>query len=575
MRLRRNLRPLLFTIPLGVVAAFSCTTDERLFGAETDGTGGDGGAAGSRNEPASCSDGDLNGDETDVDCGGSCSPCDDGKTCSEPSDCSGERCTSEKTCCTPVEAAALCEDKCGVLTTCEEEVDCGGCVGEATCGGSGTDNVCGCPQPPCALWSESFGDASKDEVTSIAVDSEGNVYIFGTFTGSIEFGEETLTAQSATSDVFLAKFSARGEPLWSKNFGVGPSGEHTAVDVAVDVADNVILLASAFGVMNFGGDDLVADTDIVLAKLTADGEHVFSAAYGDDYLDTPKAVSIDPATNEIFITGAFSGNLKFGSLTSMTAAVNSSYFDVFLARFNATGVPQYSQRFGGNFNQYGESLSVTGDHVYLAGTFAGALDFGGNPLSAEGSDDLVVAKLYKTTFGHAWSRRYGNDYVYGSKVAADLEGNAYVAGNFYGELAFEDPPLSSNGGDLFLAKFAPNGTVLWSRQYTNIELQDLELTPEGDLLLAGWTSKDFDLGGGTITVNSSGDVVIARLTSDGEHVWSRAFGSTSGQQNARAITSAPGGITWVAADFEGTLDFGLGSYPTQGARDIALAKFAP
>lgn len=41
---------------------------------------------------ASCSDREKNGDESDVDCGGSCSPCPNDKTCSKNSDCESEFC---------------------------------------------------------------------------------------------------------------------------------------------------------------------------------------------------------------------------------------------------------------------------------------------------------------------------------------------------------------------------------------------------------------------------------------------------------------------------------------------------
>ena len=40
----------------------------------------------------SCADGLHNGDETDVDCGGSCPPCAEGLQCNEPSDCSSGNC---------------------------------------------------------------------------------------------------------------------------------------------------------------------------------------------------------------------------------------------------------------------------------------------------------------------------------------------------------------------------------------------------------------------------------------------------------------------------------------------------
>jgi len=52
--------------------------------------------------PPSCTDGILNQDETDIDCGGGCSPCDPGSTCGGPEDCVSGLCQGG-TCllCTP------------------------------------------------------------------------------------------------------------------------------------------------------------------------------------------------------------------------------------------------------------------------------------------------------------------------------------------------------------------------------------------------------------------------------------------------------------------------------------------
>lgn len=51
-----------------------------------------------------CSDGIENGDETDVDCGGSCAPCSTGASCSSNSDCSGDWCRSD-TCSVRIEGS--------------------------------------------------------------------------------------------------------------------------------------------------------------------------------------------------------------------------------------------------------------------------------------------------------------------------------------------------------------------------------------------------------------------------------------------------------------------------------------
>ncbi len=87
------------------------------------------GARGSVCAPARCDDGRLNGAESDVDCGGQCVACSDGKACRGSVDCVSGVCTSGRC------AAPLCTD--GVLNGTETDVDCG-----ERCPGCGLNQAC-------------------------------------------------------------------------------------------------------------------------------------------------------------------------------------------------------------------------------------------------------------------------------------------------------------------------------------------------------------------------------------------------------------------------------------------------
>jgi hypothetical protein len=68
---------------------------------------------------ATCSDGAENGDESDVDCGGSCSACAEGKKCDSNYDCSSGYCNEQDVC-----EQATCDD--GFVNQGESDIDCGG-----------------------------------------------------------------------------------------------------------------------------------------------------------------------------------------------------------------------------------------------------------------------------------------------------------------------------------------------------------------------------------------------------------------------------------------------------------------
>ncbi len=70
-------------------------------------------------KPATCTDLELNGDETDIDCGGSCPKCELNKNCLANSDCYSGFCNSSNKCAKP-----SCDD--GIKNGDETDIDCGG-----------------------------------------------------------------------------------------------------------------------------------------------------------------------------------------------------------------------------------------------------------------------------------------------------------------------------------------------------------------------------------------------------------------------------------------------------------------
>ncbi len=55
-------------------------------------------------------------------------------------------------------------------------------------------------------WSHRFGGAGADRATSVAIDSERQVYVTGAFTGKVTFGEKRIEGGEGT-DVFVTKLS--------------------------------------------------------------------------------------------------------------------------------------------------------------------------------------------------------------------------------------------------------------------------------------------------------------------------------------------------------------------------------
>jgi hypothetical protein len=179
-------------------------------------------------------------------------------------------------------------------------------------------------------WSKGFGDGVDDveNVGVAAVDSANNVFLTGSFKGSINLGGKTLTAAGA-SDVFVAKIDSGGNHLWSKSYG--NAAAQTGYAAATDHEGNVFVTGGFAGSIDFGGDLLpsAGQDDVFVAKLDGNGNRLWSKAYGDPSVQDAYAIATDKAGDAV-VAGVFSGAIDFGGgpLTTKTP----TDVDMFLAK---------------------------------------------------------------------------------------------------------------------------------------------------------------------------------------------------------------------------------------------------
>jgi hypothetical protein len=69
------------------------------------------------------------------------------------------------------------------------------------------------------LWAKSAGGVLDEEAQGISTDAGGNVFISGYFSSpTVAFGNSTIT-NVGTSNIFVAKYDASGNPLWAQSAG--------------------------------------------------------------------------------------------------------------------------------------------------------------------------------------------------------------------------------------------------------------------------------------------------------------------------------------------------------------------
>lgn len=149
--------------------------------------------------------------------------------------------------------------------------------------------------------------------------------------------------------------------------------------------------------------------------------------WGGTGADEGKALAVDSA-GYTWTIGKFASSMPVGS-TNLTSAGNS---DVFVARFDSSGVAQWAVRLGGSTADEGLALALSpaGDAVAIAGKFTGTAAFGAVSLTSAGGNDAFVAKL-DSSGAVLWAVGIGSTSAdEATAVAFNAAGDVFVTGSF-------------------------------------------------------------------------------------------------------------------------------------------------
>jgi hypothetical protein len=404
---------------------------------------------------------------------------------------------------------------------------------------------------PVHQWSQQFGSSDADVGNGIAADGNGNVLVTGHY--------------GPGGDAFVAKYDANGIQQWIRWFGPGKG-----YDVAVDASGNVFV-TGALGTYPMGANPIV---DILIKKFDASGTEQWSKTFIGPSYDEGIGIATDLLGN-VVMTGRFTGSIDFGGGPRTSVGID----DIIVAKFDANGAHLWSRSFGSTSSDYGLAIVVDeSGNVFVTGAFHGSVDFGGGTLMSAGGFDMFVAK-YDAGGIHQWSHRYGSPGIhdYAVDVALDAFDDIVVTGTFTGAVDFGGGPLTSVGsGDIFIAKYDATGTHQWSKHFgtlANNQGTSLAVDVLGDIVVTGYFNDAVDFGGGSLSSAGQDDIFLAKFDADGTHEWSERFGDTSYDYGG-AVAMDPAGNISITGAFIGAIDFGGGPLTSAGWEDMYVAKFA-
>ncbi len=329
----------------------------------------------------------------------------------------------------------------------------------------------------------------------------------------------------------------------------GSAGTEMGMGIHVDHDGNVYSTGDIAQTVTFGegGGNQVALTaqslDAFICKQDSTGLVKWAYGIGGSGSDRGLKVTTDK-DGFVYLLGYYSGTVDFdpGSGNEMRTADKN--MDGFVLKLSQEGAFEWVTTFGGT--PKGFDLDSLGN-VYVTGSFGGAAKFGTNTITANGTNNIFVAKMdNKGQF--AWSHGIGAAGARGIQqqglgLCVDAENNVIITGNYSGTVDFNpgaatnNMSSNNNSADIFLLKLSSSGLYIWAKSIGGTDSDyghALVADKQNNIYLTGYFggTTNFHTGSGTLNLTANGimDGFAAKYNANGDVVWARQFGANNMDQ---------------------------------------------
>ena len=237
--------------------------------------------------------------------------------------------------------------------------------------------------------------------------------------------------------------------------------------------------------------------------------------------------------------------------------INLAIVIISLNAFSQVGF-QWAQTSGHPF--YGETTTRlaadTDGNVFVAGGFIDTAAFGTRSIVSNGGADFFIAK-HNAAGETLWlAGDGGTDYEKIHGVSVSHEG-VFVCGTFYGtcEIGAESFP-SMGSQDIFLASYDLEGNFSWAKHIGSPKTDYIKAVcndPDGNMFITGYFYDSISFGDTSIYAHAGSDIFIAKYSSSGDLTWLRQASGSSSDQSYSISCNEAGDIIFTGSFFDDIL----------------------
>ena len=221
------------------------------------------------------------------------------------------------------------------------------------------------------------------------------------------------------------------------------------------------------------------------------------------------------------------------AVTGQTNSYGAGDWDMFLAKYDASGNLSWNKTWGGAGVDYGKSIVQTSDGGYAVT---------GHTVSY-GADMFLVK--YDASGNLSWSKTWGGASTdYGQSLVQTSDGGYAITGYTVS--------YGAGGADVFLAKYDASGNLSWNKTWGGTSADygcSLVQTSDGGYAITGQTTS---YGAGSY------DMFLVKYDSSGNFSWNKIWGGTNIDSGQSLVQTSDGG--YATSGY--TSNFGTGNYYT-------------
>jgi hypothetical protein len=422
------------------------------------------------------------------------------------------------------------------------------------------------------LWSTYYGRTGNDVGNDIVVDTYGGIYIAGSSSSMSAFAlnSQQIVYGGGPKDGFVLKLFPDGSLEWCSYYG--GSGDEQITSLAVGFQGEVYFIGETSSTDLVTMDALQGTygggaSDFYLGMIDPGGFLLRYTYFGGSGAELAGDLI---ATNDfnLYFTGTTSSSTGMAVGGAQNTFGGGAY-DGFFAKINTGNMIEWASYIGGPSEDRAEAIHVAADRLYVVGK-SGSINGISTPGAAQvfnggGSFDGFLASYtidgtvnWKTYYGGS-----GNESLWGVKT--DAAGSVFITGNSTSSNLGDNGFQNANGGltDIVFAGYSIDGARYWSSYLggsADETVSDLVINANQEMFFAGSSaSSNLAVGGYEATNNGGGEAFFGKLKNcDYPYLTVHITGDTIFCDGKSAVLCSGGAdhFLWSTGDTTATLEVG-------------------